>query len=181
MLLGLLVNITLLAILTAWFFWWRRASRNIESFKQARAEMGQLMAQLQEQLAMAHQDIAQAATVAQDTLPELREAIRRSDELLLELRGVCAVGDRVAERIEEVTRQARMLQQATVAAAGRPTPARRAKETADLSEAALDAPVEAAQDTATRPRARAPRKLFRGRPGAAAAEAGNALGGTASS
>lgn len=108
MLLATLVNLLLMGCLAAWVFWWRRASRHIETFKQARLEMSELMTQLHTQLASVQTEIAAISSIARDTLPELEKATETATGLRSELASVIAIGEAVAERIEAAARIARM-------------------------------------------------------------------------
>jgi hypothetical protein len=115
MLLATLVNLLLMGCLAAWVFWWRRASRHIETFKQARLEMSELMAQLHTQLAAVQAEIAAISSIARGTLPELEKATDTATGLHSELASVIAIGEAVAERIEAAARQARMSSMASMA------------------------------------------------------------------
>jgi hypothetical protein len=115
MLLATLVNLLLMGCLAAWVFWWRRASRHIETFKQARLEMSELMAQLHTQLAAVQTEITAISSIARGTLPELERATDTATGLRSELASVIAIGEAVAERIEAAARLARMSAAASMA------------------------------------------------------------------
>jgi hypothetical protein len=106
MLLATLTNIILIGFLIFWLLWWRRASRHIEQFKEARAELGVLMGQLQQQIDVAQAEIAGTARLARDAVPQMEQAIARAETLLRELDTVIASGERVGDRIETAARAA---------------------------------------------------------------------------
>ena len=85
MLLSTIINMILIGFLTAWLLWWRRASRHIERFKEARAEMGVLIGQLQEQIGVAQAEIASISQSTRAALPEMQQSVARSEALLDEL------------------------------------------------------------------------------------------------
>jgi hypothetical protein len=162
MLLATITNLVLIGFLCAWLLWWRRASRHIEQFKEARAEMAVLMGQLQQQIGVAQAEIANTARITRNAVPGIEQAIARAESLLEELDTVIASGERVADRIETAARAAHavlrplMEERAGRSMAGRPLPAR-----PDLPQADPGRPAPSGGEGGL------PRKtLFRGRPGA---------------
>jgi hypothetical protein len=107
MLLATLVNLLLIGCLGTWFLWWRRASRHIETFRQARLDMGELVTQLHTQLATAQNEIATVTGAARATMPELERTTAAAAALRAELVSVIAIGEGVADRIEAAARLAR--------------------------------------------------------------------------
>ena len=156
MLLATLVNLLLIGCLGTWFLWWRRASRHIETFRQARLDMGELMTQLHTQLATAQNEIATVTSAARATMPELERTTAAAAALQAELVSVIAIGEGVADRIEAAARLARA---AVTGPASEP-----AVHEVPLPETAgsrPDAPAMAPQET-TSASVKPARKLFRG-------------------
>jgi hypothetical protein len=165
MLLSTIMNMILIGFLTAWLLWWRRASRHIEKFKEARAEMGVLIGQLQQQIGVAQAEIATISQATRAALPEMQQSVARSEALLNELELVIASGERVADRIEAAARLAhavsRTLQDEPPAPAPAPAPApiraaARRERVEPEPRPAPETPV-----AASRPGPR--KKMFRGR------------------
>jgi hypothetical protein len=168
MLLSTITNLVLIGFLGFWLLWWRRASRHIEQFKEARAEMGELMGQLQQQIGVAQAEIASTARIARDAVPGIEQAIARAEALLEELDPVIASGERVADRIETAARAAHAVLRPLMAElAEHPSPAR-----PNQAQAEPDRPVPHGGEAGLPPR----KKLFRGR--SAAPPAGGAPDGT---
>ncbi|MEK0084978.1 DUF6468 domain-containing protein [Benzoatithermus flavus] len=159
MLLATIMNMILIGFLTAWLVWWRRASRHIERFKEARAEMGALIGQLQEQIGVAQAEIARISQATRAALPEMQQSVARSEALLHELELVIASGERVADRIEAAARLAHVVSRPLLDE--QPAPARVAarKERVEPAPEPKPVPEPAA---ANRPIPR--KKMFRGRP-----------------
>ena len=179
MLLTTIVNLTLMAFLTAWFVWWRKAMGQLARFKESRAEMAGLVEQLQTQLERAQAEIARLAVMAQAAVPEMQGTIGKAEALLIELEGMVGSGERVADRLEDAAKRARQAATAPGLHEERqgwqgpvdPNQLRARAEGAAL--ALVRGGVEAG--------AAAPaRKVLRGRPNAAAAK-GAAAGATAAS
>jgi hypothetical protein len=155
MLLATIMNIVLIGFLTVWLLWWRRASRHIEQFKEARAEMGVLIGQLQEQIGVAQAEIASISATARAALPEMQQSAARSEALVHELELVIASGERVADRIEAAARLAHTVSRPLLEEE-RPTPARAARKERTEDETR---PAPAADESRPAPR----KKMFRGR------------------
>lgn len=179
MLLSTIINMILIGFLTAWLLWWRRASRHIERFKEARAEMGVLIGQLQEQIGVAQAEIASISQSTRAALPEMQQSVARSEALLDELEQVIASGERVADRIESAARLAHAVSR-TLHEEPAPTPAPAAYRAPPRKERvepepkpAIEAAAEAAAAAAAAARSAPRKKMFRGRtaPVSAAASA----------
>jgi hypothetical protein len=167
MLLATLMNVVLMTFLTAWFFWWRRAMGQLANFKEARVEMAGLVAQLQTQLEQAQTEMTKLSAVVHVAVPEMQSSIRRAEHLLTELTEVVGSGERVADRLEDVAKRARVA--ATPLALheeprawGAPV---EASELRSRAEGAALALVRGGVESSKPPA----RKIFRGRPSAAAA------------
>jgi hypothetical protein len=166
MLLSTITNLVLIGFLSVWLLWWRRASRHIEQFKEARAEMGVLMGQLQQQIGVAQAEIASTARIARDAVPGIEQAIARAEALLEELDPVIASGERVADRIETAARAAHAVLRPLMEERVERGMAERPMPHPAITQAELSRPTPHGGEAGLPPR----RKLFRGRPAASPAD-----------